>query len=274
MCFLLAGAVASVARAGSDDLDAALARADDPAELAQTWEQAWLHLPGAETPSSQPPVIGPLGSVYVQEQLNSLPRRMTWPTVVFLHGCAGIQAPERRVARMLTRIGYAVILPNSRGRSDRLRDCNVATGEWGLSPIVHDFRRAELAYAMSRVRQLPWVDVNNLFLGGFGEGAKAVALWGGQEEVSAYIITGWTCIAPPELEWLSGLRLPVGRPVLDIVSRDDLYYRWIEPRGSCGGVAADSRDVTSLVIDGTVHNVFVYPETRLWLADFMRAHTR
>ena len=66
----------------------------------------------------------------------------------------------------------------------------------------------------------------------------------------------------------------MGRPVLDIVSRDDLYYRWIEPKGSCGGVAADSRDVTSLVIDGTVHNVFVYPETRLWLADFMRAHTR
>jgi dienelactone hydrolase len=274
LCFLLAGAVASAARPESDNLDAAIARAADPAELTQVWEQAWLHLPGIESPDSQPPIVGPFGSAYVQERLQRLPRRVAWPTVVFLHGCTGIQAPERRIAGMLTRMGYAVILPNSQARSDRPSDCNVGTGEWGLAPIVHYFRRAELRDAMSRVRSLPWVDMSNLFLGGFGEGAKAVALWGSREDVTAYLITGWTCIAPPELEWLDGLRLPTGRPVLAIVTRDDPYYRWIEPKGSCGGLAAGSRDVTSLVIDGSVHNVFVYPETWLLLVEFMLAHTR
>jgi len=253
---------------------AAIARAADPAELTQAWEQAWLHLPGTEAPGSQPPIVGPFGSAYVQERLKSLPRRVVWPTVVFLHGCTGIQAPERRIAGMLTHMGYAVILPNSQARSHRPSDCDVGTGEWGLAPIVHYFRRAELSDAMSRVRKLPWVDLSNLFLGGFGEGAKAVALWGGQEDVAAYLITGWTCIAPPGLEWLGGLRLPAGRPVLAIVTRGDPYYRHIEPKGSCGGLVAGRRDVTSLVIDGSVHNVFVYPETWLLLVEFMLAHTR
>ena len=37
---------------------------------------------------------------------------------------------------------------------------------------------------------------------------------------------------------------------------------------------AGNRDVTSLVIDGSVHNVFVYPETWLILVEFMLANTR
>ncbi len=55
LCFLLVGVVASPARPESDNLDAAMARAADPAELALAWEQAWLHLPGSEAPDSQPP---------------------------------------------------------------------------------------------------------------------------------------------------------------------------------------------------------------------------
>jgi len=273
-CLVLAGAAASAARAESDNLNAAIAGAADPAELKQAWEQAWLHLPGSEAPDSRPAIVGPFGTAYVQERLALLPPRVTWPTVVFLHGCTGIQAPERRIAGMLTRMGYAVILPNSQARSNRPSDCDVGTGEWGLAPAVHYLRRAELRDAMSRARSLSWVDVDNLFLGGFGEGAKAVALWGGPEDVAAYLITGWTCIAPPKLEWLGGLRLPAGRPVLAIVTRDDPYYRDIEPKGSCGGMAAGSSEMTSLVIDGSVHNVFVYPETWLVLVEFMLAHTR
>ena len=273
LCLLLAGIGASVARAESEKLDVAIAHTDSTSELAQIWEQAWLYIPGSEAPFLPLPIFGPLGSAYVQERLKSLPPRVTWPTVVFLHGCTGIQAPERRIASMLTRMGYAVILPNSQARSHRPSDCNSGTGEWGLAPMVHHLRRAELSHAMRQVRRLHWVDVHNLFLGGFGEGARAVALWGGQEEVSAYLITGWTCIAPPKLAWLGGLRLPAGRPVLAIVARDDLYYRWFEPKGSCGAVAAGGTDVTSLVIDGTVHNIFVYPETWLSLVDFMLANT-
>ena len=84
LCFLLVCAVASAARPESDNLDAAIARAADPAELTQVWEQAWLHLPGSEAPDSQPPIVGPFGSAYVQQRLTLLPRRVTWPTVVFL----------------------------------------------------------------------------------------------------------------------------------------------------------------------------------------------
>ena len=271
LSFVLTGVAA--AQLANDELEVAVPRAADPAELEQAWQQAWLHLPGGEAPNSRPPIVGPLGSAYVQDRLKLLPPHVAWPTVVFLHGCAGIQAPERRIAGMLTGMGYAVILPNSQARPDRPSDCRVATGKWGLAPMVHYFRRAELRDAMSRVRALSWVDVSNLFLGGFGEGARAVALWGGQQDVAAYVVAGWTCIAPPELPWLHGLRLRVGRPVLALVTSDDPYYRWIAAKGNCAEAAAGSRDVTALVIDGSVHNVFVYPETWLLLVEFMLAHT-
>jgi endonuclease YncB( thermonuclease family)/dienelactone hydrolase len=273
LCLQLAGGVSVAARSGGGDVEALMARAADPAELRQVWERGWLHLPAIETPNPQPPVVGPLGSAYVRDRLKSLPGNVTWPTVVFQHGCAGIQAPERRVAGMLTRMGFAVVLPNSFARPQRPVDCVVGTGEWGLAPNVHLLRRAELVDAMSRVRALPWVDTANLFLGGFGEGARSVALWGGQEDVSGYLITGWTCSAPPGLEWLDGLRLPADRPLLAIVARDDPYYRRSARRGSCDGRATDGGAGTSLVIDGTVHNVFVYPESWLTLVEFMLAHT-
>jgi len=67
--------------------------------------------------------------------------------------------------------------------------------------------------------------------------------------------------------------LPENRPVLAIVTSDDPFYRSIEPKGSCGGSVAGNRDLTSLVIDGSVHNVFVYPETWLVLVEFMLANT-
>ncbi len=81
LCLFLVGAVASAARPESDDLDAAIVRAADPAEPTQAWEQAWLHLPGSEAPDLQPAIVGPFGSAYVQERLKSLPRRVTCATV-------------------------------------------------------------------------------------------------------------------------------------------------------------------------------------------------
>ena len=273
-CLVLLGVSSLAFGTESYDLDAALDLADDPIELERTWQQAWIHLPASEAPPGHLPVIGPLGSSYVRNRLKSLPAAMKRPTVVFLHGCAGIQAPERRLEKILTRMGYAVIFPDSKARSFRPNDCNVKTGERGLFPPVNLYRRAELLHTMTRVRELAWVDEGNLFLGGFGEGANAVALWGGNVEVTGFIVTGWTCATEPGRERSGGIRTPLNRPVLMVVTSNDPYYGWVETEEDCGGVWHQPRNGTSLVIDGTVHNVFVYPETSWWLVNFMLAHTR
>lgn len=272
-CLISSAGYSLGCRAESYDLGMAAELTQDRAELARTWDQAWINIPRSDVPPVHVPVIGPLGSDYVQRFLESLPAGVQQPTVVFLHGCSGIRMPERRLEKILTRMGYAVIFPNSLARTLRPSDCDVTTGAWGRFPLVDLYRRAELLYTLELVRALPWVDKDNLFVGGFGEGAKAAALWGAEVEVSGYIIAGWTCTAPPELGWLDGLRTPPGRPVLALVSRHDPHYRWADFQGDCGTVSPGREDVTSFIVDGTVHNVFVYPETAQWLVDFMLAHT-
>ena len=71
-----------------------------------------------------------------------------------------------------------------------------------------------MIHAVSRARQLGWVDPDNIFLVGLGEGGAVVALWGAEVAVNAYAVASWTCTAPPEAPWFEGLRTPLERPVL------------------------------------------------------------
>ncbi|MEE9157243.1 MAG: hypothetical protein V3U60_02495 [Gammaproteobacteria bacterium] len=247
---------------------------DDPDELNHTWEKAWLHIPRSALAPGSRPILGPVGATYVQERLRALPHGIQAPVVVFMHGCTGISLPEGEVEKILTSVGYAVIFPNSFARTLRPTDCDGRSGDWGMFPLVDSYRRAELINAVNHVRGLPWVDQGNVFLGGFGEGAVSTALWGGQVDVAGYIILGWTCTAPAELDWLGGLYTPADRPVLAVVSRNDPRYGRRGFQGDCGSQSAGRDNVFSHVIDGSVHNVLAYPETTRALLDFLLAHTR
>ena len=270
----LAACFGSLTYGQSYDLAEAAAAATDRQELDRTWAQAWFNLPRVATESAFTPIIGPFGSDYVQRRLAALPADRLRPVVVILHGCAGIGSPERNIERILTQLGFAVLFPNSMSRRLRPRDCDASSGAWGMFPLVDLFRRAEMIDAMARLSELPWVDSGNLFLAGIGEGAVTVALWGGEVNATGYLIAGWTCTAPPELGWLGRLRTPVDRPVLAVVSRNDPHYRLLEFQGDCAQQGTAEHKVVSHIIDGSVHNVFVYPETVGLVVDFMLAHTR
>ena len=140
-----------------------------------------------------------------------------------------------------------------------------------MFPPAYLYRRAELIYAMGQIRHLPWVDENKVVLGGYSEGAVAVALWGAEVDADAYIVAAWTCTAPPEFAWLNGLRIPSAKPVFAVVAKHDRWFNWPGWRGDCRTAATHRGNVTSLVIDGAVHNVFTYPETARNLAAFLVA---
>ena len=246
--------------------------ADDPEELKRTWDRAELRVPGRLIGPDVQPILGYMQADYVQARLSALPQGLQVPLVVFLHGCAGVGLVEHRVARLLDDAGYATLVVNSFARNVRQANCNYQTYAAGMFPPAYLYRRAELIYAVSRVRSLPWVDPNRLILGGYSEGAVATALWGGSVEVSAYIVAGWTCTAPTEYRWIAGLRTPVSRPVFAVVSRADRWHNWPGWRGDCGTMAGDRDNIVSIVIDGAIHNVFAYPETQLALLDFLREY--
>ncbi len=252
------------------DLWEAASRADDINELRRTWDRAELRVPGHLIGPDTPPIYGYLGAEYVQRRLAMLPRDVRVPVVVFLHGCTGIGLVENKVGRLLDQAGYAVLLPNSFARDVRERNCDYSNYSSGMFPVAYLYRRAELISTVQHLRSLDWVDQDRIWLGGFSEGAVATALWGGEVDVSGYIIAGWTCTAPPQFGWLIGLRTPPSRPVLAIVSRWDPWFNWPGWQGDCGTMAADRNNVVSVLIDGSVHNVFAYPESTHALLDFLR----
>ncbi len=270
LCFSASGAALEYL-----DLAEAYARTEDPEELERTWVGAELWIPGHLLGGDTVAIAGSLGAEHVQRRLAQIPEGQRFPVVVFLHGCTGIGIPEHKLSQLLDDAGYAVIMPNSFSRRLRHRNCNYTTFSAGMFPVAYLYRRAELIYALSRIRSLNWVDHDRVLLGGFSEGAVATALWGAEVDARAYIVAGWTCTAPPEFEWLRGLRTPKTRAVLAIVSEHDPWHNWRGWRGHCGADVPEHHNILSMVIEGaSVHNVFVYPQAQQAIVEFARAQLR
>ena len=111
-----------------------------------------------------------------------------------------------------------------------------------------------------------------MYLMGSGEGAVTIALWGGEVDVSGYILVDWTCTAPVDLPWFNGLRTPTDRPTLVLMPRD---HRWADMPGwdgDCSDKAEDHVEFESLNIDSAIRNVFEVPKGMQATIRFLRAH--
>ena len=142
---------------------------DDPAELTRTWEQAELILfvNGEQ-------FEGALGDLRVTRLLASLPQGTKYPTLLYLHGCYGIDRDQSvDFWRQLARAGYAIIRPDSFARKNRPEQCGKQVS-W-----VYEARLSEVDYALEKMRAIPWVDLNNMVLYGHSEGGVAASRYAG-----------------------------------------------------------------------------------------------
>ena len=122
-------------------------------------------------------------------------------------------------------------------------------------------RREELKHALSKVREIEWIDSSRLVLAGFSEGGQAVANWSGKEFI-AHVLLGTDCRfenfspnAPPDI------------PVLNIVgSRDEYGY-------GDGCVISDKRPGGSkrVIVQGGDHSMSNSEIPRLAIGEFLRA---
>jgi hypothetical protein len=191
------------------------------------------------------------------------------PLVIYVHGCAGLDADTERWAEVLTRAGYAMVAPDSLARGRRPR-CD------GRRPYPADdrdvlaLRRSEVRYAVQQARTLPWVGEATIALLGFDQGGVVVA---GDDDpaVGAYIITGWTCTAPDVRQ---GLFTPPDRPVLAIRWADDPMFADAAWNGDCGAHLGSRPGSRSIVLDGSGHSVADDPDAQEAVVRFLRAHTR
>jgi len=245
---------------------------DNPDEVSKTWEMGYVFVPGS---ASREFIYGRMMSPTVQSRLVELPENIHFPVIVYLHDAGGISKKINRLMEALAVENFAMVLPDSYARTGRRSDCqgNVANPKkCAMSPDVYLSRRSELFHAAAAVRRLPWVDRGNVYLMGSGEGAVAVALWGGEIDASGYILVDWTCTAPVDLPWFDGLRTPRDGPTLVLMPRD---HRWAEMPdwdGDCSDKAMTYTDFEALDMDNAKRNVFEVPKGLQATIGFLRAH--
>ena len=202
---------------------------------------------------------------------------MRYPLIVFLHDAGGITGKSNRLLKALEVENFAMVLPDSYARTNRQFDCEgkVHNPEnCAMSPDVYLFRRSELIHSVRATRRLSWVDQDNVFLVGLGEGGVAVALWGDEVDVSGYVIANWTCTAPAELPWFDGLRTPSNRPTLVLTTSGNRWADMPGWDGNCAEKANADADVEALVIDSSIRNVFGLPEGRRAFIEFLYVNLR
>ncbi|MGD9537187.1 MAG: dienelactone hydrolase family protein [Alphaproteobacteria bacterium] len=207
-------------------------------ELERTWRAARVHLPGASGPAPRIEALGgpPPG----------LAPGARLPTVIYLHGCSGIDVLSEREGGLLAGAGYAVIMPDSFARRHKPKSCDVVSRTGGAHRGVLGWRQDEALNAIERARALPWVDAGNLFLMGFSEGAVTAATLGATG-TNARIVEGWTCHAGwPEYV---GLNAPEGEPVLALVGANDPWFRLPVLRGDCGAYMERGNGSRSIVFE-------------------------
>lgn len=146
-------------------------------DVSKAWDKAIVYVPGN----------------FLTKTVDTVKTEKPLPTVILLHGCAGIQDHEKKWADFLKSKGFIAILPNSFGIPNREMNCNPSTHTRNMGKVpVNDLRPAEAEYAMLKAQEQTWVDRNNIFLMGHSEGGMGAYL---TKELGfkGVIVSGYPC---------------------------------------------------------------------------------
>ena len=239
-------------------------------DIERTWSEAVVVLP-AEAPTAGP-LVARLSSAAVERRLGGIAERQRLPVAIYLHGCTGVG--NLAFLKDLAATGVVVVAPDSFARRYRPLQCDPKTKTGGRNLFVYDFRLAELTFALERLGEAPWADLNNLFLVGNSEGGVAAALFRG-DVFNARVITQWTCQGAPLVR---GIAAPEGTPILAIVRKNDPFYdarSTPAQKGDCGAYLDGRPASRSLVLaSGEVHDIYNEPAAVRTILDFIGRHRR
>jgi poly(3-hydroxybutyrate) depolymerase len=207
-------------------------------------------------------------------KLRNLRRSNFKGTMVYLHGCDGINALSLQAADIFASAGYLVLMPDSFARLDKPVSCRPAAFQGSLHRDVLAWRQGEAEEAVRRAKTLDAVDPARIVLYGLSEGAIAVATYTG-EAVRARIVEGWTCHAG--WDEYRGLHASASEAVLTITSENDPWFQQAPLRGDCGQFLGNLTSLRRSVVfrpphpAASSHDVLWNLDARRIVADFLSA---
>jgi len=195
-------------------------------ELERTWNAALVRMP-KET--------GKYTSAIMKDVPKKIGFKKQFPTVIYLHGCAGVWAGTHSRVNFLAKSGFAVIAPVSFAREKYPQSCDPYTNKAGMYRGTLKMRQYDAGYAIANAKKLAWVDPDNVFLMGHSQGGITTATFSSPEKlmrVNARVVEGWTCHAG--WEEYRGINAPSDEPVLTLVGKNDPWFKNEWMRGDCG----------------------------------------
>jgi len=230
------------------------------ASLERVWQATRVWLPKA------PPGEGRLMR---DVERGPAPSDTRLPSVIYAHGCRGLEDDATQWGTALSAAGYAVLAPDSAARGEPPPRCEDVRlyGREDLGRF--HARTAEIRYTLRQMRTLSWVASDSIFLLGFDQGALVAADWS-ERDFLGVILTGWTCTSP---DMRGGLSTPPDRPVLAIRWAEDPFFREPAWNGDCEAHLPPRPASRSLVLEGGGHSTAASPEARAAVLRFLNAHT-
>lgn len=237
----------------------------NPDELRRVWDASLIRIPTGN---------GNYISAYMQDLGKlEIPAR-NFPTVIYLHGCAGVWSGTHTRLNFLAGEGFAVIAPQSFARAKYPQSCNLSNFDRGMYRGTLKMRQIDAEYAIEQAKKLSWVNSNNVFLMGLSQGGIATATFSSSSAsttVKARIIEGWTCHSG--WQEYNGLNTSKSEPVLALIGKNDPWFRapWIS--GDCG-VFMNKRNGSNSVVfskypQSSFHALLEYPNVQQIALDFL-----
>lgn len=203
--------------------------------LEQVWQETIIDMLGREPfEVRQSPSLSELSS----EKM---------PVVVYLHGCGGRGNSAHSHIRFFKLQGFVVFAPDHYTRDDARTECDISRGIAWAGEHTKRKRIEEAAIVRDKLRQIDWVDQDNVYLVGHSQGGWAAAHYRTAGDFKGIISIAGACGEKPQYH----------TPLLTITASQDEFMR--------GSITCDqypAMNANHLLVDGGDHNFIL----DTWLA--------
>lgn len=236
----------------------------DREELQRTWDSSLVYLPESVGEEHGRLLLDESG---LSAKILNTTEDLKLPLILFLHACEGL-GHHRDDLLNYAKLGFAVIALDSFARNHRPLGCYEEQERYiKYYDIAVAFQKAELDYAVERIKALPWVDSEHTYLIGSGIGGMVVAHYQGVE-FSGHVIEGWGCHHAHDV--FNGIWTPPEIPVLSVVSKNDPWFKDVPGfEIDCKRYLDGRTNGISIELDRPAHYVGWYKNSRTTLIKFL-----
>lgn len=195
------------------------------------------------------------------------------PTVFYMQGSGTFSKGPTFREWITGEGGYIFFAPNSHQGEGRPTYSSPVPQE--IYEKVHEYRQAEIKYALIRLKEIPFIDQSKMFLMGNSEGAFAAARYAGKG-FKARIVLSWTCEPGYYTDYPKVGSSYKNDPFLNIVGRDDAFFgkfshlnKKYNNEGHCGDALFRYNHAKVVLLPNTGHNVMSNPYTKQEVLGFI-----